>query len=153
MIAQAFGVRTSEPSIEESKLTTRLRPRVNAYLLHSVDGLHPYLPPASRSHEIHLELRIHIIPIDSEPTVLFHRDSHVEMTIISFKSAVTPMLNLQDSLVLCPLLDVDLLLDLLNNVTGTHASPTFIFKTPSRTSLASHLFSPHSIIYLRLATT
>lgn len=96
---------------------------------------------------------MNIIPINSKPTILFHRDSHIEMAIIRLESTVSSMLNLQNSLILSTLLDIDPFLDFLHDVTCTHTSPAFIFETPSRTSLASHLFSPYSIVYFCLAAT
>lgn len=54
MVTQAFRVRTPEPSIKKTKLAPRLCPSINAYLLHTMHSLHPYLSPACCSHKIHL---------------------------------------------------------------------------------------------------
>jgi hypothetical protein len=94
-----------------------------------------------------------VIPIYLEPPILLHRHSDVEVSIVRFEPAMPLVLNLQDSLILCPLLDVHPLLDLPHEVTRPHTPSALVFKPSPRTCLASNLLSPDSVVNLRLSTT
>lgn len=153
MVAHTFGIWRLQTCIEQSQFTTGLCPCIDTHLSYPLHRLHAYFPTTGRSHEIHLQFRMDVIPIYFEPPILLNRYSNVKVTVIRLETTVSPVLDLYDCLILCPLLYVHFLLHLSNDVTCPHTPSALILKPSPRTCLTSHLFPSDSIVNLRLSTT